>query len=51
MATIQPTITAHNKDAGLEKEFFDLGLNDSGYQILVGLIDATKRLRKSPILG
>lgn len=42
MATIQPTITAHNKDDGLEKEFFDLGLNDAGYQILIGLIDATK---------
>lgn len=50
MTTTQPTITAHNKDDGLEKEFFDLGLNDDGYQILVGLIDDTKHCEQVQFL-
>lgn len=49
MAT-QPTINAHNKNDGLEKEFFDLGLNHDGYQIFVGLISAIKGQEKVQFL-
>lgn len=50
MTATQPTITTHNKADGLEKEFFDLGLNHDGYQIFVGLIDATKGCEKVQFL-
>ena len=48
--TIQPTINAHNKADGLEKEFFDLGLNRDDYQIFIGLISATKGQEKVQFL-
>lgn len=48
--TTQPTINAHNKNDGLEKEFFDLGLNHDDYQIFVGLISATKGQEKVQFL-
>ena len=48
--TIQPTINAHNKADGLEKEFFDLGLNCDDYQIFIGLISATKGQEKVQFL-
>lgn len=46
----QPIINAHNKADGLEKEFFDLGLNHDNYQIFVGLISATKDQEKVQFL-
>ena len=48
--TTQPIVNAHNKADGLEKEFFDLGLNRDNYQIFVGLIDATQSQEKVQFL-
>ena len=40
----RPIVNAYNKADGLERKFFDLGLNHDNYEIFVGLIDATKDL-------